>query len=144
MSRARRHAVERNLLAGLLGGAAVMHALQPRFFEGLVPAWAPGTPRFWNVASGIAEAGAAAALLHPRTRRAGGAVAAITLAGVYPANVQAALDGGTPGLRGFAGSPTAAWLRLPLQAPPLWVAVRVAAGRDAPAALDTPPVGDAT
>ena len=131
MTCGRRHRRERHLLAGLLGGAAVLHAVQPRFFEGLVPDWVPGTPGFWNVASGIAEAASAAALLHPRTARAGGAAAAVTLAAVYPANVHAALTGGTPGLAGFAGSPTAAWLRLPLQAPPLWVAVRVARGRDA-------------
>ena len=121
-----RDAVERAGLVGLLGGAGVMHVLQPRFFERLVPAWVPGTPRFWNLASGAAEVTAAGLLLHPRTRRAGGALAAATLAGVYPANVQAALDGGTPGLPGFAGSAAAAWLRLPLQAPPLWVAARIA------------------
>lgn len=130
-TRARRHRLERGSLAVLLAGAAVMHVRAPRFFEGLVPAWVPGTPRAWNLASGAAEAAAAALLLPERTRRAGGALAAVTLVGVFPANVQAALDGGTPGLRGFAGSAAAAWLRLPLQLPPVWVALRAAGGREA-------------
>lgn len=126
-----RAGAERSALIALLGGAAVMHAVQPRFFEGLVPAWVPGSPRLWNVGSGVVEASCAALLLHPRTRRLGGACAWVTLAGVYPANVQAAVGGGTPGLRGFAGSATAAWLRLPLQLPPLWVAARIARGTQA-------------
>jgi uncharacterized membrane protein len=112
-------------LALLLGGAAVGHVVQSRAFEAMVPTWVPGSPRFWNLTSGAAEAGAAALLVRRRTSRLGGAVAFGTLLAVYPANVQAALDDGTPGLPGWAGSRQAAVLRLPLQLPPLVAAWRV-------------------
>lgn len=127
-STADRHRRERGALIALLGGVAVLHVLMPRFFERLVPSWVPGSPRFWNLASGAAEGVSAALLAVPRTRRIGGAAAAATLLAVYPANVQAAVSGGTPGVPGWAGSATAAWLRLPLQLPPLLVALRAARG----------------
>lgn len=115
-------------LAGLLGGAAVAHVVVPRFFEGLVPSWVPGSRRAWNLGSGAVELTAAGLLLPRRTRRLGGAVAFATLLGVYPANVQAVIDGGTPGAPGWAGTRRAAVLRLPLQLPPLWAAWRIARG----------------
>lgn len=116
-------------LAGLLGGAAVAHVIAPRFFEGLVPSWVPGSRRAWNLGSGAVELAAAGLLLPRRTRRLGGAVAFTTLLGVYPANVQAVVDGGTPGVPGWGGTRQAAVLRLPLQLPPLWAAWRIARGR---------------
>ncbi|MTV27052.1 hypothetical protein FTX61_16755 [Nitriliruptoraceae bacterium ZYF776] len=104
---------------------AALHALAPRPFERLVPAWVPGTPRFWNLASGAAEGVAAGLLLRRGTSRAGGAVAFGTLATVYVANVQAVVDGGTPGAPGWFGTRQAAVARLPLQVPMLWVAWRL-------------------
>jgi uncharacterized membrane protein len=114
--------VARYGLAGLLGTAAVGHVLQPAFFEGLVPPWIPGDPTVWNLGSGALEATAAVLLARRSTSRLGGALALVTLLAVFPANLDAALREGTPGLSGFAGTRQAAWLRLPLQLPPLWVA----------------------
>jgi uncharacterized membrane protein len=111
--------VARVALALLLGAAAIGHVARPALFEGMVPAWVPGDPTFWNLASGAAEAVAAVLLLRRSTSRLGGLLALLTLLAVYPANVAAALGDGTPGLSGFAGTQEAAWLRLPFQLPPL-------------------------
>jgi uncharacterized membrane protein len=114
--------VARYALALLLGAAAVGHVARPAFFEGLVPGWMPGDPSVWNLASGAAEGVAALLLLRRSTSRLGGLLAFLTLLAVFPANLDAALRDGTPGLTGFAGTREAAWLRLPLQLPPLWAA----------------------
>ena len=45
---------------------------------------------------------------------------------VWPANVQMALDGGIPGAGFPTGSPVVAWLRVPLQAPLVVWALRLA------------------
>ncbi len=118
--------VLRTGLVGLLGGAAALHVTQPRVFKAMVPEWAPGNAGVYNLASAAVEATAATLLVREPTARAGGALAFATLLAVYPANVTAALGDGTPGIPGWAGSRTAAWLRLPLQAPPLWAAWRLA------------------
>ena len=68
----------------------------------------------------------------PRTRRLGGRLTALLLLAVWPANIDAALRGGYPGLDGFAGSTTAAWLRVPLQIPLIWGALRIARRADPP------------
>lgn len=117
----------RTALGVLLAAAAVGHVRNPAFFEGLVPSWLPGDPAVYNLTSGAAEAAAAVLLLHPRTTRAGGGLAFMTLATVWVANIDAALSGGTPGLPGWFGGPTAAWVRLPLQLPLLWWAWQLAA-----------------
>lgn len=109
----------RYALAALLGVAAVGHVVRPGLFEGMVPPWVPGDPSFWNLSSGAAEAVAAGLLLRRSTSRLGGLLALLTLLAVFPANIDAALRDGTPGLSGFAGTREAAWLRLPFQVPPL-------------------------
>jgi uncharacterized membrane protein len=114
--------VARYALALLLGAAAVGHVARPAFFEGLVPGWMPGDPSVWNLASGAAEGVAALLLLRRSTSRLGGLLAFLTLLAVFPANLDAAVRDGTPGLTGFAGTREAAWLRLPIQLPPLWAA----------------------
>ncbi len=51
----------------------------------------------------------------------------VTLLGVYPANIQMAVDGGLPGSAPPPfDSAAAAWARLPMQIPMIWRAVRVA------------------
>jgi uncharacterized membrane protein len=112
----------RYALAFLLGAAAAGHVARPEFFEAMVPGWMPGDPSLWNLASGAAEGVAALLLLRRSTSRLGGLLALLTLLAVFPANIDAALRDGTPGLSGFAGTREAAWLRLPFQLPPLWAA----------------------
>jgi uncharacterized membrane protein len=103
-----------------------MHFVRPQFFDDIVPSWMPGRPRTTTYVSGAAELLAAALVLNPRTRRIGGWWSVVTILGVYPANIQMALDGGVPDAAPPLNSPAAAWARLPLQIPMIWRAVRVA------------------
>ncbi|MEJ8279072.1 DoxX family protein [Pseudonocardia spirodelae] len=109
-------------LAGLLGVAAVLHVVRPEPFDSIVPRSMPGEPRFWTYASGAAEGAVAAAIAHPRTRRAGGWAAAGLFAAVFPANVSMALRwrDKAPVLRAVG------WGRLPLQVPLVLWALRIA------------------
>ena len=74
-------------LAAVLLGSGVLHLVQPRFFDSIVPRWLPPSRRFWTVVSGLAEIATASLLLRPETRRAGGAAAAGLFAAVFPANL---------------------------------------------------------
>jgi uncharacterized membrane protein len=109
-------------LAGLLGIAGVTHFLKPGQYDALVPRALPGTPRFWTYASGVAELATAAAVAAPKTRRTGGLAAAALFAAVFPANVKMAWDWRRRPPRQRA----IAYGRLPLQAPLIWWAARVA------------------
>jgi len=112
-------------LAALLAGAAVTHFAAPRPYDAIVPRSLPGSPRWWTYASGVAELTVAAAVAHPRTRRLGALAAAGLFVAVFPANVKMAVDWRhrPPAQRAIA------YGRLPLQAPLVWWALRVAAGR---------------
>lgn len=105
-------------LAALLATAGVMHFVTPKFFDAIVPKALPN-PRFWTQVSGVAELAVAAAVANPRTRRAGGAAAAVLFVAVFPANVQAAASASNPGEKAVT------WLRLPLQIPLVLWALRV-------------------
>jgi uncharacterized membrane protein len=115
-------------LAAFIGGAGVMHFVRPQFFDDVVPDWVPGEPRTTTSASGVVEIAAGVLIAVPRTRRAGALLALATFVGVYPANIWGAVQGGYENVEGFAGTATAAWLRLPLQIPMIWWAWKVAQG----------------
>jgi uncharacterized membrane protein len=108
-------------LAGLLAAAGVTHFTKPRQYDAIVPRSLPGTPRTWTYVSGVAELAVAAAVANPRTRRVGGLAAAALFTAVFPANVKMAVD--------WRDKPapmrTAALVRLPLQAPLIWWAMKV-------------------
>ncbi len=112
-------------LVALLGGAGLTHFTNPGFYEPIVPRRL-GSPRAWVLGSGVVELAAAALVARRRTRRLGGFLAAATLVGVFPANIKAALNGGMAHLDPPMNSPAVAWLRLPLQAPMIGWALRVA------------------
>ncbi|MFD3538238.1 hypothetical protein ACFWUQ_01900 [Streptomyces sp. NPDC058662] len=101
------------LLAGLLAGAAVAHAVAPRQFDAIVPRSLPGSPRQWTYASGVAELALAAGVAHPRTRKAAALATAAFFVGVFPANVKMAVDARrrSPATRAVALG------RLPIQLP---------------------------
>ncbi|WP_371614434.1 hypothetical protein [Streptomyces sp. NBC_00454] len=101
------------LLAGLLAGAAVAHAVVPKQFDAIVPRSLPGSPRGWTYASGVAELALAAGVAHPRTRRVAAMATAAFFVGVFPANVKMAADARrrSPALRAVTVG------RLPLQVP---------------------------
>lgn len=80
------------LLAGLLAGAAVAHAVAPKQFDAIVPRSLPGSPRQWTYASGAAELALAVGVAHPRTRRVAALATAAFFVGVFPANVKMAVD----------------------------------------------------
>jgi uncharacterized membrane protein len=109
-------------LALLLAVAGCSHFAVPRMYDRIVPRRLPGRPRTWTYLSGAAELAVAAAVTHPHTRRAGGLAAAALFAAVFPANVKMALDWRRrpPAYR------AAAYARLPMQAPLIWWALRVA------------------
>lgn len=113
-------------VVGILGGAGVMHFVNPRFFDPIVPKWVPGSARMVTYVSGVFEVLAAGLVANPRTRRWGALLALATFVGVYPANVQAALDGGMKDLDPPFDSAAAAWIRLPFQFPMIWLAWKVA------------------
>jgi uncharacterized membrane protein len=115
-------------LTAILGSAGIAHFVKPEFFDPIVPRWMPGRARTTTLVSGAVELAAAALVLIPKTRRIGGWVALATFVGVYPANVQAALDGGMAGARPPFDSKAAAWIRLPFQFPMFAQALRVARG----------------
>jgi uncharacterized membrane protein len=109
-------------LAGLLAAAGATHFARPRPYDRIVPRSLPGSPRAWTYASGAAELAVAAAVAHPRSRRAGGLAAAALFAAVFPANVKMAVDWrhAPPAWR------AAAYGRLPLQVPLVLWGLRVA------------------
>jgi uncharacterized membrane protein len=98
-------------LCSLMGGSGMLHFLAPGPYRRIVPVrlrpWASEVVAI----SGACEVTCAALLSIPRTRRLGGLATAALLVGVFPANVQMALDG-RPGWRVVAP-----WARLPFQIP---------------------------
>jgi uncharacterized membrane protein len=101
----------------------ILHFAVPGPFIKIVPRFL-GNRRFWVYASGVAELTAGGLVLssRPDVRRLGGWLAAATIVAVYPANIQMAVDAGAP----ISVPAAAAWLRLPLQAPLVAWALRVA------------------
>ena len=105
--------------------AGVAHLVVPGAYARIVPR-VLGNPRAYVYASGVAQIAGGVLLALPRTRRAGGWLVAAVLVGVFPANVQAALDGGVLGADAPLESALAGWLRLPLQVPLVWWALHEA------------------
>lgn len=102
--------VSRWFCGPVMMAAGVNHFVMPRTYEAIMPAYLPAHRELVYV-SGAAEFAAAAATLHPATRRAGGVGLIATLVAVFPANVDMALHPAKyPKL-----PPAALWARLPLQ-----------------------------
>ena len=132
----RRSDLRRYAITALMATSGVMHFVQPRFYKAIVP-HALGHEDEVVLISGAAELVCAAAMTFPPTRRLGGWMTALLLLAVFPANVQAALDGGMHLLNPPLNSPAVAWARLPLQLPMILMALEVARrpGADRPGAL---------
>jgi uncharacterized membrane protein len=121
MARFRRRAP--HALAALFLGSGIIHLVRPQSFASIMPRAIPEehhTPLIY--ASGVVELACAAGLLR-RTRWASAASLA-TLAAVFPANVQMALDAGTGRNAGPSDSRAVAWGRLPLQLLMAWAALQ--------------------
>ena len=117
--------MSRYAITALMATSGVMHFVQPRFYKAIVP-HALGHEGEIVAISGAAELACAAMMTVPATRRLGGWLTALLLVAVFPANVQAALDGGMQLLDPPLNSPVLAWARLPLQIPMILMAVGVA------------------
>jgi uncharacterized membrane protein len=113
-------------LAAFLGSAGIAHFVKPDFFDPIVPKWMPGKPRVTTYVSGAVEIASAVLVANPKTRKLGGWLSLATFIGVYPANIQSALDGGMKDMKPPFNTAAAAWARLPLQFPMFKLAWRVA------------------
>ena len=111
------------VLATAFAVSAIVHVVRPASFTAIMPRAIPARHhRNLIYASGVAELVCAIGLVR-RTRWASAASLA-TLAGVFPANVQMALDSGTGRNNGPADSRALAWGRLPLQLVMAWAALQ--------------------
>lgn len=114
LPRPRLRAVLRGVLAVAMIAVGVVHFVKPEPFVRIVPAWLPA-PLVLVWVSGVFEMLGGAGLLVPRTRRAAGLGLVALYLAVFPANLNQAMnhitfDGMTP------IPPAVLWLRLPLQA----------------------------
>ena len=110
------------LLVAGFAGSGVVHLVRPEVYEPLMPAWLPAH-REVILASGVAELACAVGLALPRTRRAAGWASATLLLGVWPGNLQMALDSNRSSSTAFKA---VAWGRLPLQVPMIRAALAAA------------------
>jgi uncharacterized membrane protein len=108
-------------LAGLLTVAGVAHFMVPAFYDPVIPRALPGSARTWVLASGAAELACAATVANKRTRTFGASLAAVLFVVIFPANIKMALDWSHQG----AVKAAVGWIRLPLQLPLVWWALRV-------------------
>lgn len=103
--------------AAMMLVVGVLHFVMPGPFRKIVPRWFP-----WReqavVWSGVAEITTGVLVAVPATRKAGGWLGLATVAAVYPANIQMAVDA-SRGQAQVPGPAWVAWARLPLQLPML-------------------------
>jgi uncharacterized membrane protein len=127
VSRIRRYAP--NALAAAFTTSGIIHLVRPQAFAALMPRVLPQRHHTTLIyLSGLAEMVCAFGLFR-RTRWASAASVGV-LAGVFPANMQMALDAGTGRNPGAADKAAVAWGRLPLQIPMFWAALQARPGRD--------------
>ncbi len=110
------------VLSGALATMGVLHLVAPTPFDQLIPGWLPGSARTWTYGSGVVELAVAALVAAPSTRHRGALVAAALFVGVFPGNVQMAVDWSDRSV----AEQLVAYGRLPLQVPLILWAMRVA------------------
>ena len=74
-------------MGAMLIAIGIGHFAVPKPFDTLIPVELPGSPRFYTLASGVAEVGIGGLLLVPRTRRLGATAAAALFLAVFPGNI---------------------------------------------------------
>ena len=114
----------RAILGAVFIAAGTLHFIRPKPYEAIMPEWIPAH-RELVYASGVAEIAGGAAVLAERTRVAGGWWLIATLLGVFPANINMALNP-----ERYAAIPEPLlWARLPLQFLAIALVYRVAVRR---------------
>ena len=112
-------------MAAMLIAIGIGHFAAPKPFDTIVPDELPGSPRFYTLASGVAEVGVGAMLLAPRTRRTGALAAAALFLAVFPANINMVrLWWGKTGPQKWPMR-AVALARLPLQVPMIVSALKI-------------------
>jgi uncharacterized membrane protein len=107
------------LMAGAFTASGIIHLVRPQVFESIMPRAIPVRHhRALIYVSGAAELVCAAGLW--RQSRWAPAASTALLVGVFPANVQMALDSGSDRDPAVASHPALAWGRLPLQLAMIW------------------------
>ncbi len=100
----------RALLGAFFLFAGTLHFTRPRMYEAIMPLWIPAH-RELVYASGAAELAGGAAVLSSRTAKLGGWWLIATLIGVFPANVNMAVNA-----ERYSRIPEPLlWARLPVQ-----------------------------
>lgn len=84
-------AVARFFAGPVMFVAGLNHFLNPAFYESIMPRYVPAHTEF-VYASGVAEMLGAAAVMYPKTRRAGGVFSIAVLVAIFPANVHMAMN----------------------------------------------------
>lgn len=100
----------RRLLSVFFLTAGTLHFVRPDVYERIMPRYLPAHRRL-VLLSGAAEIAGAVGVAVPRTSRLAGAWLAVTMAAVFPANVEMALHSD----RYERIPPALLWARLPLQ-----------------------------
>jgi uncharacterized membrane protein len=108
------------ILAGIFGISGILHLVVPHIYEAIVPKWIPRR-REVVYASGIVELVCAGGLA--AEARWAGPLTVATLVGVWPANIQMAVDASRQH-RPIAVQ-AGIWGRVPLQIPMIRAALRV-------------------
>jgi len=108
------------ILALLFLASGILHLVKPEVFLWLMPPWLPQQIPL-IVISGVFELVCAVGLL--AKQKWAGYLSALVLLGVWPANIWYAFDVST---QGFSWLVVAAWVRLPLQIPFIYAAIKFA------------------
>ncbi len=109
--------------AGLFVVGGILHLAMPKPYIRIVPPMLP-RPDLLVLISGGAEILGGIGLLVPRLERPAGYGLAVLLIAVFPANIYMAIAH-VP-FNGILGNRWLQWLRLPVQIPLIWLALRYA------------------
>jgi uncharacterized membrane protein len=110
------------LLAAGFAASGTVHLVKPEVYLPLMPSWVPAH-REVILGSGVAELALALGLTLPPTRRVAGWASVALLLGVWPGNLQMALDSRRSRSTAFK---VAAWGRMPMQIPMIRAAIAAA------------------
>jgi uncharacterized membrane protein len=111
------------VLAAVFSGSGIAHLVRPQAFAAIMPRAIPERHHQNLIyVSGVAELVCAFGLI--RHTRWAALSSVVVLAGVFPSNVQMAMDAGSGRNDGPADNRAVAWGRLPLQGALVWAALQ--------------------